>query len=116
MNNKKKYLPATVLLPCLFQKGRRGNMQFITLIHKLSQILPSTQHTLNGFVQNHFGLIQLFLNLHNAIGLLRILVFLEVFGELGEWELAIRCDFSKRSDRIFGEEFVDNFGKDLMRY
>ena len=60
--------------------------QSIALLHQTVDLLPPLQHTLNRLVQHNFCFVQLFLNLHNAVGLLRVLVFHNVFFELREVE------------------------------
>lgn len=60
--------------------------QPVTFLHKSINLLASLQYTLNRFMQHNLGLVQLFLDLHDAISLLRILVLHNVFFELREVE------------------------------
>lgn len=59
----------------------------VTLCHQVVNLLASLQYTLDGLVQNNLGLVELLLDLHDAIGLLGILVLGQVVLELGHDEL-----------------------------
>lgn len=58
--------------------------QPIALGHQIINLLSSLQHALNRLVQHNLGLVQLLLDLHDAVGLLRVLVLGEVVRQLGE--------------------------------
>lgn len=64
-------------------------------------------------MQYNLRLVQLLLDLHDRIGLLRVLVLGEVFFELGEVEG--RGGRGEGGARALGEELVDDFGKELVR-
>lgn len=63
-------------------------------------------------MQYDLCLIKLLLNLHYTIGLLRILIFIDVFFELRESESGIRV--GKGGAWVARKEFVDDFRKQLM--
>ena len=65
-------------------------------------------------MQHNLRLIQLFLDLHNAICLLGILVFHNVFFELGEVEGGIGV--SESGSWVARQKFIDHFGEKLMGY
>lgn len=58
--------------------------QPIALGHQIVNLLSSLQHALNRLVQHNLGLVQLLLDLHDAVGLLGVLVLGEVVRQLGE--------------------------------
>lgn len=58
--------------------------QTIALRHQIINLLSSLQHALDGLVQHNLGLVQLLLDLHDAVGLLGVLVLGEVVRQLGE--------------------------------
>ena len=60
--------------------------QPVAFLYESINLLASLQHALNSLVQHNLGLVQLLLNLHDAISLLRILVLHNVFFELREVE------------------------------
>ena len=62
--------------------------QSIALSHQVVNLLPSLQHTLNRLVQHNLSLVQFLLDLHNAIRLLRILVFHNIILQL--WKTKCR--------------------------
>jgi hypothetical protein len=64
-------------------------------------------------MQYNLRLVQLFLNLHYAVCLLRILVFHDIFFELREIEGGVAV--CKGGARIAREEFIDYFREQLMR-
>lgn len=61
--------------------------QAITLGDKIVDLLSALQDTLNRLVQHNLGLVELFLDLHDAVGLLGILILGQVFLELRHAEL-----------------------------
>lgn len=65
-------------------------------------------------MQYNLSLIQLLLNLHNTIRLLRILIFDNVLFEL--WEGQGRVRGREGSARISRKKLVDDFGEQLVRY
>ncbi len=58
--------------------------QPITLRDQIINLLPPLQYTLNRLMQHNLRLIQLLLNLHNTIRLLRILILHNIILQL--WE------------------------------
>lgn len=63
-------------------------------------------------MQHNLRLIQFFLNLHNAICLLRVLVFYNVFFELGKVKGWVGV--SEGRSWVARQEFIDYFGEKLM--
>jgi hypothetical protein len=88
--------------------------QPITLRHQIVNLLSSLQHTLNRLVQHDLRLVQLLLDLHDAIRLLRVLVLHDVILELWERERGVRV--CPRGARVLSQELVDDLGKELMGY
>jgi hypothetical protein len=64
--------------------------QAITLGHQFINFLPSLQNTLDSLMQYNLSLIQLLLNLHNTVGLLRVLIFRNILVELWEGDSWVR--------------------------
>ena len=64
-------------------------------------------------MQHDLGLVQLLLDLHDAVRLLRVLVFDYVFFELREGE-GRRVGGCEGRARVFGEELVDDFREELV--
>lgn len=60
--------------------------QSITLGHQIINLLSPLQHTLNSLVQHDLCLIQLLLDLHDTVRLLRVLVFHNVVLQFGKAE------------------------------
>ena len=102
--NKKTYLLIKHLTLCI---------QSIALLHQRINLFPPFQNALNRLMQHNLGLIQLFLNLHDTICLVRVLVFDNIFLKLREIEFGRRI--GECSARILREELVDHFGEELMR-
>lgn len=86
--------------------------QTITLRHQIVNLLSSLQHTLNRLVQHNLSLVKLLLDLHDAVGLLRVLVLFEVVLQLGEGQ--DRLASGPRGARVLGEELVDDFAEELV--
>lgn len=63
-------------------------------------------------MQHNLGLIELLLNLHDAVGLLRVLVLGEVLAELGEGQLGLAG--GPRGAGVLGQELVDNLAEQLV--
>ena len=63
-------------------KHFRLSTEPVTLLDQAINFFPSFQHALNRLMQHDLRLVQFFLDLHYAVCLLRILIFLEVFLEL----------------------------------
>lgn len=59
----------------------------VTLCYQVVNLLATLQYTLDGLVQNNLGLVELLLDLHDAVGLLGILVLGQVVLELRHDEL-----------------------------
>lgn len=86
--------------------------QAITLRDQIVNLLSSLQYALNSLVQDNLGLVKLLLNLHDAVGLLRVLVFFEVVLQLGEGQDGLAS--GPRGARVLGEELVDDFAEELV--
>lgn len=70
----------------------------------------------NGLVQHNLRLIQLLLNLHDAVRLTRILEFDDVFLQLVERARVLaRARIRKGRPGVFGEELVDHLRQQLVR-
>lgn len=65
-------------------------------------------------MQHDLRLVQLLLNLHDAVGLLGILVLDNVFFELGEGAGGIGD--GEDVARVLVQELVDDFGEELVGY
>lgn len=86
--------------------------QAVALGHQIVNFLAALQNALNGLVQDNLGLVELFLNLHDTVGLLRVLVLRNVLIQFGHDERG-RARGPRRA-RVLGEELVDDFAEDLM--
>lgn len=86
--------------------------QPITLRHQVINLLASLQHALNGLVQHNLRLVQLLLDLHDAVGLVRVLVLHNVFLELGEGERGAGVGPGRAW--VLGQELVDDFREQLV--
>lgn len=63
-------------------------------------------------MQHNLRLVQLFLDLHDAVRLLRILILDDVFFQRGEVERG--AGVGEGGARVSGKEFVDDFGEELV--
>lgn len=106
-------LPPTGQRRVLTIKHLTLRTQPITLRHQIINLLPSLQHTLNRLMQHNLCLIQLLLNLHNTIRLLRILVLHDIILQLREIQCRVRV--REGGAGVRGEEFVDDFREQLVR-
>ena len=86
--------------------------QPITLRHQVINLLPPLQHALNRLVQHNLRLVELLLYLHDAVCLLRVLVFCQVVAQLGEGEG--RLARGPGGARVAGEELVDALAEELV--
>lgn len=86
--------------------------QPIALLHQTINLLPALQHALNRLMQHNLRLVQLLLDLHDAVRLLRILVLNNIIPQGGEIER--RGARHEGGARVAGEEFVDDFGEELV--
>ena len=86
--------------------------QPITLLHQTINLFPPLQYTFNSLMQHNFCLIEFFLDLHNAIRLLRILVFHNVFFKLGKVEGG--GGVCEGGSWVARQKFIDYLGKKLM--
>lgn len=64
-------------------------------------------------MQHNFRLVQLLLNLHDTIRLLGVLILGQIIFQRGEVELG-RVGGGEGAAGVAGEEFVDDFGEDLV--
>lgn len=88
-------------------------VQPIALLDQRINLLPPLQNTFNRLMQHNFGLIQFLLNLHDAVCLMRVLVFDNIFLERRKIERGRRI--GECGARILGQELVDHFGEQLVR-
>ena len=103
---------ARVLLLRLRVKHLTLRTQPVTLGDQIINLLTPLQHALNRLMQHNLGLVKLLLDLHNTVGLRGVLVLRDVLFELGERELGrALCEVCVGGARIFGDEFVDDFGE-----
>lgn len=87
--------------------------QAIALRHQVVNLLASLQHALDGLVQHDLRLIELLLDLHDAVCLMRVLILHDVILERGECQRGRRG--RKGGTRVHGEELVDDLGEELVR-
>jgi len=73
-----------VLLLGLRIKHLALRTQSIALRHQIIDLLASLKHTLNRLMQHNLRLVQLLLDLHDAVRLLRILVLDNIFLQFRE--------------------------------
>ena len=65
-------------------------------------------------MEDNLGLIQLLLNIRNAIHLGGVLISLEIPLQRGERELIVPRGASNLGGRLVGQELVDHLGEDLV--
>lgn len=87
--------------------------QIITLRHQRIDLLSPLQHALDRLMQDNLRLVQLLLDLHDTVRLLRVLVFHNVFFEGRERE-GLRVRRGVGSSGVAGQKLVDDFGEELM--
>ena len=88
--------------------------QLTTLPRQCLQLLAPIQHLLNRLMQHHLRLIQLLLDLHQTIRILRVLVLGDVFLEFGEDDRVLGGEGAEGGDGVFGEEVVEDAGEELV--
>jgi hypothetical protein len=89
--------------------------QPITLSHQVINLLTALQHTLNSLVQHDLGLIQLLLDLDDAVRLRRVLVLGDVLFQLGEGERGLALgEGGVGGAGVLGDELVDDLGEDAV--
>lgn len=86
--------------------------QAVALGHEVVNLLAALQDALDGLVQDNLGLVELLLDLHDAVGLLRVLVLGEVVAQLGHGQLGLAR--GPRGARVLGEELVDALAEELV--
>lgn len=92
------------------EKGRRTvehlalGTQAVTFGDKIVDLLPALQHAFNRLVNDDLGLVQLLLDLQDAVGLLRILILGKVI--LQFWKGQGRLASSPDRPGMLREEFV----------
>lgn len=79
----------------------------IALGNKIIDLLAALEDALDGLVQGDLGLVELALDLEDAVGLVRVLVLGQVVLELGHGE---GLAGGPGRARVRGEELVDDFG------
>jgi hypothetical protein len=79
--------------------------QSVTLLHQGINLLPALQNTVDSLLQHDLGLIQLPLNLQDAVRLLRVLVLDHVILKLWIGE-RVRGGAGDGGSRVFGQELV----------
>lgn len=84
----------------------------ITLCNKIVNLLSTLQNTLNSLVQHNLCLIQLLLDLHDAVGGVRVLVLDNVLLELRERQLSVGV--GKGSARVARQKLVQDLGEQLV--
>ena len=88
--------------------------QAITLGDQIINLLTTLQHTLDGLMQHNLGLVELLLDLHDAVCLLRILVLDDILLELGKRQCGVGR--RPRGARVLGQELVDDLREQLVRH
>ncbi len=106
-------LTARILLLRLLIKHLALCTQPIALGHQIVNLLSPLQDALDSLVKHNLGLVQLALDLHDAVGLVRVLVLDNVILQLREGERG-RAVGPLRA-RVGGQELVDDFGEELVR-
>ena len=86
--------------------------QAITLGDQAINLLAPLKNTLNSLVKHNLGLIEFLLDLHDAVGGVRVLVLDNVLLELGEGQLCIRV--CKGRARVSRQELVEDLGEQLV--
>lgn len=87
--------------------------QAVTLGDEVVNLFATLQDALDGFVQHNLGLVELLLDLHDAVGLPGVLILGEVVLELGHDQGGLAG--GPRRARVLGEELVDDLAEDLVR-
>ena len=86
----------------------RGSKPY--LIDQVVNLLSTLQDALDSLVENNLGLVQLFLNLHDAVHLVWVLVRRDVCLQGGKGD---RLGGGARVG-VEGEELIEDLGEDLM--
>lgn len=84
----------------------------ITLGNQTINLLAPLQHALDGLVQHNLGLVELLLDLHDAVCGVRVLVFGNVLLELGEGQLGVGV--GEGGARVARQELVEDLGQQLV--
>ena len=84
----------------------------ITLCNKIVNLLTTLQDTLDGLVQDNLCLVQLLLDLHDAVGGVRVLVLDNVLFESRERQLGVGV--GKGRARVARQELVEDLGQQLV--
>lgn len=103
---------ARVLLLGLLVKHFALGTQAITLGHQVVDLFSALQNTLNGLVKHNLCLVELLLDLEDAVGLGRVLVFFEVLAQLGHDESGRAS--GPAGTRVLGKELVDDLAEELV--
>ena len=112
--NQYRWVKSAFMLADLFVEHFALRAQTVTLLHQRVNFLASLQDTLDGFMQDYLCFVQLFLNFHDRVRLLRILVFLYVLFELRKGHITWCGLFCESRAWIRCQEFVNNFGEELV--
>jgi hypothetical protein len=95
-----------------FVKHLALRAQPVALGHQTVNLLAALEHALNRLLHQDLGLVELFLDLHDAVRVLRVLVLCNVVLELGPLDLDAVLE---AGDGVLGEELIDELGQDLVR-
>lgn len=111
------YHTARILLLRLRVEHLTLSTQPVALRDQIVNLLASLQHTLDGLVQDDLGLVELLLDLDDAVGLRRVLVLSDVVLEFGEGERGVAlAEGGVCGARVLGDEFVDDLGEHAVGY
>lgn len=83
----------------------------VALGYEVVDLLATLEDALDGLVKGDLGLVKLALNLHDAVGLVGILVLGEIVLELGHGNLLTR---GPRGTRVRRQELVHDFRQQLV--
>lgn len=84
----------------------------ITLGHEIIDLLATLQDALDGLVEDNLGLVELLLDLEDAVGLLGVLVLGQVVAQLGHGDAG--GSRGPGGARVLGQELVDDLAEQLV--
>ncbi len=85
----------------------------VALGDEVVDLLATLQHAFDSLVQDDFSFVQLLLDLHNAVGLMRVLVLGEVFLQLRHRD-AVVAGRKPRRPRVRRQELVHHLREQLV--